>query len=178
MKITKALFAKGNSAFFFDDQRAIKRGAPHDGFNYAGEPVTSGFSRIRMAGEAISVMLVLENGQIAVGDCCAVQYSGTGGRDPLFLADAYLPFLEKHVRPWLEGREIDGFRTMADEFCGLRVDDRPMHTAVRYGVTQALLDARAKADGKIRCEVICEEYGLPLSTAARADIRPDRRQPL
>ena len=31
-------------------------------------------------------MLILEDGQIAWGDCAAVQYSGAGGRDPLFLA--------------------------------------------------------------------------------------------
>ena len=95
MKIRTALFAPGSSAFFFDDQRAIKRGAPHDGFVYDGQPVTPGFSRIRMAGETISVLLELEDGQIAVGDCVAVQYSGCGGRDPVFLADTYLPVLEQ-----------------------------------------------------------------------------------
>ena len=31
---------------------------------------------IRQAGEAISVMLVLDDGQVALGDCAAVQYSG------------------------------------------------------------------------------------------------------
>ena len=138
MKIHRALFAKGTAAFFFDDQRSIKAGAVHDGFDYAGTPITAGFPRIRTAGESISVLLVLEDGQIAVGDCAAVQYSGAGGRDPLFLADAYLPFLEQKIRPLLEGREIESFRTMADHFCQLRFDGRPMHTALRYGLTQAL----------------------------------------
>ena len=50
MKITKALFAAGNSAFFFDDQRAIKTGSSHDGFDYAGAAVTTGFRRIRVGG--------------------------------------------------------------------------------------------------------------------------------
>ncbi len=166
MHIHRALFAKGAAAFFFDDQRSIKAGAVHDGFDYAGTPITPGFPRIRTAGESISVLLVLEDGQIAVGDCAAVQYSGAGGRDPLFLADAYLPFLEQKVRPLLEGREIETFRTMADHFCQLHFDGRPMHTALRYGLTQALLDARAKSQHRLRCEVICEEYGLPVSTAA------------
>ena len=85
------------------------------------------------------MLLVLDDGQIAVGDCAAVQYSGAGGRDPLFLADAYLPFLQEQVRPLLEGREVEEFRAMARHFCELRFDGRPMHTALRYGLTQALL---------------------------------------
>jgi methylaspartate ammonia-lyase len=163
MKIAQALFAKGTSAFFFDDQRAIKRGAGHDGFDYVGQSVTPGFPRIRTAGECISVLLVLEDGQIAAGDCAAVQYSGAGGRDPVFLADAYLPFLEEHIRPRLEGMEVAAFRAMAGQFCQLEFDGRPLHTALRYGLTQALLDARARSLHKLRCEVVAEEYGLPLS---------------
>lgn len=163
MKISQALFVKGTSAFFFDDQRAIKRGASHDGFDYVGKPVTPGFPRIRTAGECISVLLVLEDGQIAAGDCTAVQYSGAGGRDPVFLAEAYLPFLKEHIRPRLEGMEISTFRAMAKRFCELEIRGQPLHTAVRYGLTQALLDACAKALRKLRCEVVAEEYGLPLS---------------
>ena len=75
--------------------------------------VTPGFPRIRTAGESISVLLVLEDGQIAVGDCAAVQYSGAGGRDPLFLADAYLPFLEQHSARCWKGRRSSSFRAMA-----------------------------------------------------------------
>jgi methylaspartate ammonia-lyase len=164
MTIRRALFAPGTSAFFFDDQRAIKAGAGHDGFDYAGEPRTPGFRRIRVAGECVSVLLELSDGQVAVGDCAAVQYSGAGGRDPLFLAESYVPFLVQHVRPLLEGAEVGEFRTMARRITDLRVEGRPLHTALRYGVTQALLDARAKARKKLRCEVVCEEWGLPIDS--------------
>ncbi|RCK81413.1 MAG: Methylaspartate ammonia-lyase [Candidatus Ozemobacter sibiricus] len=162
MKIAHALFSPGISAFFFDDQRAIKRGAPHDGFIYLGEPVTPRFRRIREAGQSISVQLILEDGQIAVGDCAAVQYSGAGGRDPLFLAADYIPVLERHVRPRLEGMEIDRFRAMVEPFMSLTVDGERLHTALRYGLSQALLDARAKACRRLPTEIICEEYGLPV----------------
>lgn len=162
MKIVNAVFSKGNSAFFFDDQRAIKNGAGHDGFVYVGEPVTPGFTSIRQAGQSISVILMLEDGQIAVGDCAAVQYSGAGGRDPLFLASEYIPFLEKHIRPLLEGREITTFRDMAKHFSELQIDGKPLHSAIKYGLTMALLDARAKASMLMPCEVICREYDLPV----------------
>lgn len=162
MKISKVAFSKGISAFFFDDQRAIKQGAQHDGFVYLGEPVTPKFTRIREAGQSISVLLMLEDGQIATGDCAAVQYSGTGGRDPLFLAEEYIPFLEKHIKPLLEGIEVGNFRDMAKIFSELQIEGRPLHSAIRYGLTQALLDARAKALKLMPCEVICAEYKLPV----------------
>ena len=162
MKITQSLFAPATAAFFFDDQRAIRNGASHDGFFYKGNPITQGFSRIRMAGEAISILLLLEDGQIAVGDCAAIQYSGAGGRDPLFLADDYIRFLEEHIRPSLEGREIDAFRSMTSQLCEKEIDGCRMHTALRYGVSQALLDARAKSRHLLPCEIVCEEYGLPV----------------
>lgn len=74
MKITKVICSKGRTGFFFDDQRAIKKGAVADGAAYVGQPVTDGFTSIRQAGEAISVMLILEDGQIAYGRlrCCSV----------------------------------------------------------------------------------------------------------
>jgi len=163
MKIKKALFSAGSSGFFFDDQRAIKRGAGHDCFIYKGEPVTKGFSSIRQAGEAISIMLVLENGQVAVGDAAAVQYSGAGGRDPLFLAAEYLPFLERKIRPLLEGKELDSFRELAQWIDEMSFDGERLHTALCYGLSQALLDAIALAQGKQKVEILCNEYGLPLT---------------
>lgn len=39
---------------------------------------------------------------------------------------------------------------------------RPLHTAVRYGVSQALLQAVALARGLAMAEVIADEWGLPL----------------
>ena len=87
MKIKQVILSKSYTGFYFDDQKAIKGGAKLDGFTYVGEPKTPGFTSIRQPGEAISIQLVLEDGSVAVGDCAAVQYSGAGGRDPLFLAD-------------------------------------------------------------------------------------------
>lgn len=160
MKIQKIICSSGRTGFFFDDQRAIKKGAKSDGSAYVGQPVTEGFKAVRQAGESISVMIVLEDGQIAYGDCAAVQYSGAGGRDPLFLAEDFIPVIMEHVAPMLEGKELDSFRQLAAEVEKVEVDGKRLHTAIRYGVTQAVLDAVAKAKKKLMCEVIAEEYGL------------------
>ena len=164
MKIKKVVCAPGKTGFYFDDQRAIKKGAENDGNFYVGEPVTEGFTGVRQAGESISVLFVLENGAIAHGDCAAVQYSGAGGRDPLFLAEDFIPVIMKEIAPLYEGKEITNFREMAD-----RVDKhtdangKKYHTAIRYGVTQACLDAVAKAEGKLMAQVIADEYHTTLS---------------
>ena len=166
MRITQAHFVSGFSSFYFDDQKAIKQGAGQDGFVYVGMSVTDGFREIRQAGECVSVLLVLENGAVAVGDCAAVQYSGAGGRDPLFLGANFVPFLEKHIKPLLEGRSVDTFLDNARYFDTLEVEGKRLHTAIRYGLTQALLDATALSRNITKAEVILDEYKLPLVTEA------------
>ena len=166
MKIKKIVCAPGRTGFYFDDQLAIRQGAKNDGAFYVGEPVTPGFTSVRQAGEAISILFELENGAIAHGDCAAVQYSGAGGRDPLFLAENFIPVIEKQIAPLFVGKEITTFRQMA-ETLEQAVDEetgKPFHTAIRYGVSQALLDAVAKSQGKQMAEVIVEEYETQLST--------------
>ncbi|MCP3965048.1 MAG: methylaspartate ammonia-lyase [Lentisphaerae bacterium] len=162
MKIKNITYSAGKTGFFFDDQRAIKQGAGHDGFTYVGDPVTEGFTAIRQSGESISIMLEMENGQVGVGDAAAVQYSGAGGRDPLLLAETYIPFMEEHISPILLGLSIDSFRETAAYIDQLKIDGKPLHTALRYGLSQALLDAKAKSEGKLMCEVLCEEFSLPV----------------
>ena len=163
MKIVDIVCSKGRTGFYFDDQRAIKGGAGHDGIFYVGAPVTEGFTSVRQAGESISVMIVLEDGQVAYGDCAAVQYSGAGGRDPLFLADDFIPVIEQYIKPELVGKEADDFRGLAAMMEAIQVDGKRLHTAIRYGVSQAILDAVAKATGRMMCEVVADEYGCSVS---------------
>ncbi|WP_296746949.1 methylaspartate ammonia-lyase [Mesorhizobium sp.] len=162
MKITEALFTPALSSFYFDDQAAIKAGAGQDGFTYVGKAKTPGFDRIRQSGEAVSVLLKLENGLWAEGDCAAVQYSGAGGRDPLFTASRYIPWMQEVLRPLLIGRDVGEFVANARFFDELEQDGKRIHTAIRYGLSQALLDATAKASGRLKVEVVCDEYNLPI----------------
>lgn len=163
MKIIDVVCSAGRSGFYFDDQRAIKKGAAHDGMFYSGETVTEGFTSVRQAGESISVMIILEDGQIAYGDCAAVQYSGAGGRDPLFLAKDFIPLIDKYIKPELVGKEADNFRALCEAMETITVDGKRLHTAIRYGVSQAILDAVAKATKRLMCEVVADEYGCTVS---------------
>ncbi len=163
MKIIDVVSSCGRTGFFFDDQKAIKKGAKSDGNFYIGEPVTEGFNRIRQAGESLTIMLILEDGQVGMGDCCAVQYSGCGGRDPLFIAEEFKQIVQERIKPLLLNREMTTFKSMAHEFDHLELDGKRIHTALRYGITQALLDAIAKSKHTQMANVIAEEYHTEVS---------------
>jgi methylaspartate ammonia-lyase len=166
MRVADVLAVPVRAGFFFDDQLAIRAGAGHDGFDYTGEPRTPGFRRVRQPGEAVSVLLLLDDGEVEFGDCAAVQYSGAGGRDPLFTAQDAVAAVEQVVAPALRGADLgDGFKALSERTDALPGSDgRLLHTAVRYGVTQALLAAVAHARRLTMAEVIRDEYetGAPL----------------
>ena len=158
MKIIDVVLSEGTTGFYFDDQKAIKQGVGHDGFFYTGEPVTPGFTQLRQKGETISIMLILEDGQVAIGECAAVQYSGAGGRDPLFLAADFIPVIQEKIVPKLIGLELSSFKELAEKFDNLDNNGKKFHTAIRYGVTQALLNAVAKSQHRTMAEVVVDEY--------------------
>jgi methylaspartate ammonia-lyase len=160
MRITQVLSVPARTGFFTDDQAAIRTGVQADGFTYAGTPVTPGFTAVRQAGEAVSVMFVLDDGFVAQGDCAAVQYSGVGGRDVLFRAQAGQQMVAEQVAPALIGRELTTFRDMAPV-----LDTLPVHTAVRYGITQALLAAVAHQRQVTMAEVVRDEYETGVTLA-------------
>ncbi len=168
MRIEDVRTVPGLSGFFFDDQRAIKDGATQSGFAYDGQPVTDGFDRIREAGEALIVEIELADGSIATGDCAAVQYSGAGGRDPLFRAEKYRPVVEGAVADALRGQDATQFganATMLEEMSPQRSGGDQLHTAVRYGVSQALLNAAAQAKGVTPTDVLADTYSTDPATS-------------
>ncbi len=167
MKIKQVICAPGRTGFYFDDQKAIKAGAPDEGSFYLGEAMTEGFSSIRQPGESIAIMLELEDGQIAYGDCAAVQYSGAGGRDPLFLASEFIPLIENELAPKICDLEISSFKETMDIFeDDYLIGGKHLHTAIRYGLSQAVLDAVARSTGRLMCEVVADEYGTRVSERA------------
>ncbi|MDT3435165.1 methylaspartate ammonia-lyase [Haloarcula sp. 1CSR25-25] len=168
MRIEDVRTVPGLSGFFFDDQQAIKDGATQTGFAYDGQPVTEGFDRIREAGEALIVELELADGSVATGDCAAVQYSGAGGRDPLFRAEKYRPVVEGPVADALRGQDATRFganATLLEEMDAVRSGGDRLHTAVRYGVSQALLNAAAQARGVTPTDVLADTYDTEPATS-------------
>ncbi|MDQ1575211.1 MAG: methylaspartate ammonia-lyase [Microbacteriaceae bacterium] len=158
LTIIDVLTVPVRTGFYADDQAAIRAGASHDGFGYTGEPLTPGFASIRQPGEALSVMLLLDDGTVVYGDCAAVQYSGAGGRDPVFSSARAAQDVAELVVPVLLGRPLTGFRELTGEVDAIRTPEGGLHTAIRYGVSQAILGAVAASRRLSMAEVIRDEY--------------------
>jgi len=165
MKIRKVICAAGRSGYMHRDLAAMKGGAKQDGFIFHGKPVSPGFRRIAEPATIISIMLVLEDGQIAFGDCADVILAGVAGRDPAFQADEHIGYLQSEIAPMLVGRDVSSFRAHADEMEGYQRNGRKLHTAMRYGLTQSLLHATALAKKCTMAEVIAAEYGCIIAKA-------------
>jgi methylaspartate ammonia-lyase len=168
MKVKKVLCVKNMTGFYMDDKEAIKRGAEEDGFVYKGEPVTKGFKTIRQPGQAVSVMFVLENGEIAYGDCAVAQYAASGGREVPNTAEGLIELIEKYVILMFEGMDIKEFKSTSEDFDRKLFDGVQLPTPIRYGVTQAILETVAKERKITMAEVVIGEYGL------KVDLTPVR----
>jgi methylaspartate ammonia-lyase len=164
MKIRDVLVTPGLTGYYFDDLETIRSGkARMDGFMYVGHPLTPGHRKIRQKGESISILLVLDNGEVAFGDGVSIQYSNVVGRDALFFSSKYIPVIRKEVIPFLRGKRITTFKRMAEEIDSLESNGKKLHTGIRYGVTQAILEAVAKVHRLTMAEVVSDEYGTLIS---------------
>jgi methylaspartate ammonia-lyase len=165
MKVKDVICAAGRSGYMHRDLLAIKAGkAKPNGSLYEGEPMSPGFTRIIEPATIISIMLVLEDGQIAFGDCADVILAGVAGRDPAFNAKGHIDYVKTEVADALRGRDISTFRGNAEEMDRFEHGGKRLHTAIRYGVSQALLHAAALSQKITMAEVIAREYGSTIST--------------
>ncbi|EYE99327.1 putative methylaspartate ammonia-lyase [Aspergillus ruber CBS 135680] len=164
MKPLDVEFVTGLSGYFVKDLEAVRQSPTYDPLVNNITPRTPGFQQVVQAGQVISILLHLPNGQWAVGDCVDVIFSGAASRDPLFNANEHLPLLESVVKPWLLNCDITHFRPNAirvdspwPELQGLR-----LHSAIRYGLSQALLSATALAHLCPAAGIIAREWGTSI----------------
>ena len=166
MKIKEVICAEGRSGYMHRDLAAIKSGkAIPNGSLYKGKPMSPGFTHIIEPATIVSVMLVLEDGQIAFGDCADVILAGVAGRDPAFNSGGHIDYMRGEVADALRGRDIAKFRPQAEDMDNFMRGGKRLHTAIRYGVSQALLHATALSRKETMTEVIAREYGSTIATA-------------
>jgi len=160
MRIAQVLASAGVAASYCSDQRAIAQGAPIDGLFVGGEPVLPGFRSPREVPEVICVMLVLEDGQVGVGEGSSVIYPSRAGVDPPARSAELVPIVRDVLAPLLEGKSVDTFRALAEEAEAVRVNGQRMHSALRWALSTALLDATALARRRTKAEVLADEWGV------------------
>jgi methylaspartate ammonia-lyase len=165
MKVKDVICAAGRSGYMHRDLMAIKSGkGKPNGSLYDGAPMSPGFTRIIEPATIISVMLVLEDGQVAFGDCADVILAGVAGRDPAFNAKGHIDYMRTDVANALRGRDVSSFKANAEEMDAFTHGGKRLHTAIRYGVSQALLHATALSHKVTMAEIIAREYGATIST--------------
>jgi methylaspartate ammonia-lyase len=156
--IADCVWTSGLGGYYADDLQAIQAGAVSDGLVYRGSPRTPGHAAVRNPALAVLVLLTGDDGTIGTGDIVTPQYSGFAGRD----LPIDPPALEAQMRLARTALRDAGALTFA-EGCALieqlRLDDRPMHTGVRYGVSQALLGLAAAAAGRPAACVLADLFG-------------------
>jgi methylaspartate ammonia-lyase len=108
--ITRVLSVPAVGDYYYDDLAALQANSIPLPERYTAPPVTPGFRHVREVAEAISVGLVLDNNQVAWGDCVAVEFSGKAGRDPVFRVEEGLATIQRAVALALQGHEMTSFR--------------------------------------------------------------------
>jgi methylaspartate ammonia-lyase len=165
MKVKEVICAAGRSGYMHRDLLAIKSGkAKPNGSLYEGAPMSPGFTKIIEPATIISIMLVLEDGQIAFGDCADVILAGVAGRDPAFNAKGHIDYVRGEIADALRGRDVSRFKANAEEMDKYSRGGKKLHTAIRYGISQALLHATALSQKQTMAEAISDEYGSTIST--------------
>ncbi|RWH31413.1 MAG: methylaspartate ammonia-lyase [Mesorhizobium sp.] len=163
MHIQDILLAPGSGAFFYDDQAAIGAGATQDSLIYPGEPITPGFTSIRVPASSLSIGLVLTDGTVVWGDMMGVQYSGAGGRDPLFETAQISDLTSRVVVPRLLDVDVSRYLDACVKVFE-PLEHKRLPLAIEYGVSQALLRATSHLHRTTMAEVVCSEFNLPLPT--------------
>jgi len=153
----------GSGGWYCDDKAAIHKGAIPDGYTYQGQPVTAGFSSIHEPGQALCIVIETDTSGFGFGDAVSVTYAGQAGRREVFNAHYWKQVFDEKVSSVFTGREIVNFRSISQEINLFRLKGEPLHPAIEYGLSQALLNALAIASGKLPAQVLAEEYGLKVS---------------
>lgn len=159
-RIARLLPTVGLACDYLTDAAALADNPPSDGLFYEGAPVTEGFTAIVQRASCLNLQLVLDDGLVGLGDCVSVIRAGAHGRGRPLIAEEHLESVAEEIEPQLVGLELGSFRALAGSLDELTVAGQPLHPAIAYGLSQALLDAVAKSTRRTMAEVLAEEYGF------------------
>ncbi|AWP76398.1 methylaspartate ammonia-lyase [Bordetella bronchiseptica] len=163
MRVQRLLATDGIGGYYWRDQEAIGQGAPRDGFLYRGAPVTPGFTSIIQVSSTVLLTGVADDGSELYGDCATVNHAFRSGRQQAPDAASLIAQAEGPLSRWLAQCDLSSFRDAAAQLDTMRLDGQPLHMALRYGLSQLLLQAVAAHHRVTMAEILAREYGLTLA---------------
>ena len=170
-------WTEGEAAYYADDLMAIRAGAESDGVLYRGAAITPGHDRVRSPARAILLRVQATDGSVAWGDAVAPQYAGVGGRD-LPIDPSRLAAQVDFAAAALQAAGPLDFVGACALLEGLTLEERPLHTGLRYGLSQALLGVAARSAGTTPLRILADITGLvePMPVPIYAQSGEDRRR--
>jgi methylaspartate ammonia-lyase len=169
MKIGNVLAAPGAAAWYSTDLEAVRRGARTDkiGLIFQDPPVSAGFTSVRQPAQAVCVMIVLDNGHIAYGDCVATTFPGQNDKDRQVSSHQIVALVEHEIAPLLIGCDAAAFRENDDMLVEKSSVTRTIGPAVLYGLSQALLSAAAIARQCPMANILASDWSTEISRELR-----------
>lgn len=159
INIKKVTVDCGMGGYWIHDQAAVQAGAAPDGFFFDAPVSSPDFPSVRSPSRAYLISIEIDDGQFAYGDCVTVANAGYAGR-PLPLKDGDAESIQAALTGALVGRSFQGFTDAAQALDHL---DLPacLELPVKYGASQALLNAAALTKRSTLAEVLRHEFSLP-----------------
>jgi methylaspartate ammonia-lyase len=164
MRIAQLIATDGIGGYYWRDQEAIAQGAVRDGFLYEGTPLTEGFESIIQVSSTVLLTGIASDGREIHGDCATVNHAFRSGRQQAPKAPTLISQAEGALSDWISRCDLSSFRQAAKEVDAMEIDGARLHMALRYGMSQLLLQAVAAKRGVTMAEVLADEYGLTLAT--------------
>lgn len=161
MKIIDVKYFPIIAGWYCDDKEAVEHGnVKSDHYLLTGNPVTNGFNSVREVGTGIGVAITLENQRVFYGDGTSVTYAGTAGRDRLFRYEDYVDYCKLVINDLVINQDTEDFTHICAEIEN-PVNLSDSHTAIRYAVSSALLEASASVCNISKASFLRKQFNIP-----------------
>lgn len=136
-----------------------------DGFVYRGEPLTRGSRKSGSLADPFWSCSLWTMGRSHSATAPALSIPAQADAKAPFSHTTAIPQIEKHLKSHLiPAPEIGAFTQASKEIDEVEVAGAKLHPAIRYGVSQALLDAVALKRQITKAGVVADENGTKVST--------------
>ena len=164
--IKSLIFSEGVGSCWQEDIAAVRESWTVPGDRWKTPSSNGSMQFMRQPARVLSIGLQLESGEAARGDCLSVSFAGKSGRDQALQTSGAREALQpKNLLTQLQNMQG---RSLCDVESSLSKTFADWTPALRFGVSQALVNAVASASHKLPCDVLQEALGSAGSATSPA----------
>ncbi|NDE14487.1 hypothetical protein EBZ80_06105 [bacterium] len=163
-RIKRILLVDGTGSCWQEDIGAIRESYAAPGERWTIPASTPGMKFIRQPSRVVQIGLQMENGETAWGDCLSVSFAGKSGRDVSLEASSTRDLLDPpRLLKILQESSGKGLGDVDD---ALGREFPRWTAAIRFGVSQAVVNATAISTRTMPFHVLRDTLGIRPETAA------------